>query len=418
MIPGVSLEQRSQLSEASRRRGLVVMLADTLLMWGGFFMVIPLIAVHYVDNLGWAAGSIGLVLAVRQLTQQGLTLFGGALADRLGARGLIAVGMLVRTLSFVGMAFADTFPLLLLSAFLAAVGGALFDSPSSAAIAALTRTDDRARYFAVLGVVRGLGMTLGPLAGALLLRYDFALVALAAAGCFGAAFLVTIAFMPQVQVASGRRGFTEGIQMALADRRFMAFNILLMGYWFMWVQLTISLPLEAKALSGTADAVSWVYALNSIMSLTLQYPLMRAVERRMPPLPVLVVGVGLMAVGLGSVAVVESVAALLACVTIFSLGSLMAAPSQQTVAAELANPAALGSYFGVNALALAIGGGIGNYCGGLLYGIGQDIGVPALPWLVSGGIGLASAFGLWLLHRHLACAEGQRTEAVSIRELR
>jgi hypothetical protein len=28
-------------------------------MWGGFFMVIPLIAVHYVENLGWAAAAIG-----------------------------------------------------------------------------------------------------------------------------------------------------------------------------------------------------------------------------------------------------------------------------------------------------------------------------------------------------------------------
>ena len=38
-------------------------------------------------------------------------------------------------MSFVMMGFADTFTLLLLSTVLAALGGALFDSPSSAAIA-------------------------------------------------------------------------------------------------------------------------------------------------------------------------------------------------------------------------------------------------------------------------------------------
>ena len=72
------------LSEAARRRGLIVILVDTFFMWAGFFMVIPLISVHYVDDLGWSAASIGLVLAVRQLTQQGLTLPGGMLADRFG----------------------------------------------------------------------------------------------------------------------------------------------------------------------------------------------------------------------------------------------------------------------------------------------------------------------------------------------
>lgn len=398
------MEQR--LTEVARRRGLMVMLADTFLMWGGFFMVIPLISVYYVDTLGWAAAGIGLVLAVRQVTQQGLTLLGGALADRMGAKGLIAVGMLVRAVSFGGMALASTYPLLMLSAFLAAVGGALFDSPSSAAMAALTRPEERGRFFALLGVVRSLGMTVGPLLGALLLRVSFTLVALAAGGSFLLAFLVTLVFLPQVQVAAERRDLTYGIRLALADRRFMLFTLLLMGYWFMWVQLTISLPLTARALSGTADSVSWVYSLNALLTLALQVPLLRLVERRLRPLPTLVLGTALMALGLGAVALAPHIGALLACVALFSLGALLAAPSQQTVTADLANPAALGSYFGVSALALAFGGGVGNFSGGLLYGLAQDLGAPALPWLVFCGVGLAAAAGLWLMDQAVSHATG------------
>ena len=80
------MTKASTLSDAARRRGLIVILADTFFMWGGFFMVVPLISVHYVDGLGWSAASIGLVLAMRQLTQQGLTLPGGMLADRVGTK--------------------------------------------------------------------------------------------------------------------------------------------------------------------------------------------------------------------------------------------------------------------------------------------------------------------------------------------
>ncbi len=79
-------------SESSRRRGLFSLLAATFLMWGGFFMVVPLISIHYVDGLGWAAAAIGLVLAVRQSTQQGLAMFGGVLADRIGVKAPLCAG--------------------------------------------------------------------------------------------------------------------------------------------------------------------------------------------------------------------------------------------------------------------------------------------------------------------------------------
>jgi DHA1 family multidrug resistance protein-like MFS transporter len=387
------------MSDVARRRGLIVLLIDTFFMWGGFFMVVPLISVHYVDGLGWSAASIGLVLAVRQLTQQGLTLPGGMLADRVGTKWLICAGMLLRAAGFACMAWADNFALLMASAVLAAIGGSLFESPRSAAIAALTTATNRARYYSLLGVVGGLGMTLGPLLGALLLRTNFSIVALVAASCYVVTFTLTVVFLPPVRVASEQRGLTYGIGLALHDRPFMAFNLLLMGYWFMWVQLSISLPLAASAIGGTTDAVSWVYALNAGMSVLLQYPLLRLAERKLGPLPILVLGVLVMAVGLGGVGLAGSITALLVCVALFSAGALLASPSQQTVAAGFANPAALGSYFGVNALALALGGGLGNYSGGLLYGLGQQRATPALPWMVFCVVGLVSALGMALLHR-------------------
>ncbi len=398
------MKSATGLSEGAKRRGLIAILVDTFFMWGGFFMVIPLISVHYVDDLGWSAASIGLILGVRQLTQQGLTLPGGMLADRVGAKMLICAGMLIRACGFASMAWASSFPLLLASAALAAIGGSLFESPRSAAVAALTDERNRARYYSLLGVAGSLGMTLGPLIGALLLKLDFGAVALVAASCYVITFVLTLVFLPPVQVASERRGLTYGIELALRDRPFMIFNVLLMGYWFMWVQLSISLPLVSRAISGTTDAVSWVYIMNAGMSVLLQYPLLRLAERWLRPLPILVLGVATMAIGLGGVALAGGVATLLLCVALFSAGALLAAPSQQTVAASFANPAALGSYFGVNALALAIGGGLGNYSGGALYGLGGQIGAPALPWLVFCAAGLVAALGMALLHRHQAGA--------------
>jgi DHA1 family multidrug resistance protein-like MFS transporter len=88
-------------------------------------------------------------------------------------------------------------------------------------------------------------------------------------------------------------------------------------------------------------------------------------------------------------------ASLLFAVLIYSLGVVLARPCEQTVSAGLANPMALGSYFGVAALAVAFGGGLGNFAGGLLYDVGARLGLPALPWLIFAAIGLVAAAGLW-----------------------
>src|SRR6476646_8815567 len=70
------------LSATTRRRGLYTLMADSFLMWTGFFMIIPLLSVYYVERLGWAATSIGVVLAIRQFTQQGLRLWRGQIRFR------------------------------------------------------------------------------------------------------------------------------------------------------------------------------------------------------------------------------------------------------------------------------------------------------------------------------------------------
>src|SRR5512139_2511925 len=291
------------LPRAVRRRGLIVLLVTTFLMWAGFFMIVPLLSVHFVDSLGWAAASIGLVLAVRQFVQQTLTIVSGALADRFGAKTLILLGLIVRTIGFAAMAHVTTLPALLLTSLLAGIGGALFDSPTGAAMAALTTDDERLQFYSVRGVITSLGMTIGPLIGAALLKVDFALVAYVAASLYLVSLIVTWRLLPAVKVGKADQSLTSGVKQVARDRPFMILVALLMGYWFMWVQLTLSVPLKATALSGDESSVGIVYAVNTIFTIALQVPLIRFLEIRMPPMPALVMGTGIMALAMGSIAI-------------------------------------------------------------------------------------------------------------------
>jgi DHA1 family multidrug resistance protein-like MFS transporter len=382
-----------------RRRGLIVLLATTFLMWAGFFMIVPILSVHFVDGLGWAAASIGLVLALRQFVQQTLTVVSGALADRFGAKQLILLGMVVRTIAFAGMAHVSTLPALLVMSLLAGVGGALFDSPTGAAMAALTTDDERLQFYSVRGVITSLGMTLGPLIGSALLKVDFALVAYLSASLYFVALIVTWRLLPDVKVGKSDQSLTSGVKQVVRDRPFMILVALLMGYWFMWVQLTLSVPLKATALSGDEGSVGVVYAVNAILTIALQVPLIRFLEKRARPLPALVIGLGIMSLAMGSIALTQTFAALLLCIAVFSIGNLISTANQSTVIAGMAQPEARGSYFGVSAIALAVGGSLGNLIGSALYGASTTNGMPAVPWLIIGGVGAISTVGLWLLNR-------------------
>ena len=59
----------------------------------GFYMLMPYLAGHLSGTLALPAALVGLVLGVRNLSQQGMFLVGGTLADRLGYKPMIIAGM-------------------------------------------------------------------------------------------------------------------------------------------------------------------------------------------------------------------------------------------------------------------------------------------------------------------------------------
>lgn len=85
----------SRVSQA-RNLGKYFLLVDNMLVVLGFFVVFPLISIRFVDQMGWAALVVGIALGLRQFVQQGLGVFGGAIADRFGAKPMIVTGMLRR----------------------------------------------------------------------------------------------------------------------------------------------------------------------------------------------------------------------------------------------------------------------------------------------------------------------------------
>jgi MFS transporter, DHA1 family, multidrug resistance protein len=391
-------------TDHTKARGLLALMLSTWLMWGGFFVIVPLVSLHFVDGLGWAAAVVGMALGIRTISQQGLSVFGGLLADRFDARGLILLGLAIRVFGFAALALVKDATGLLLAMLLSGVGGAFFEAPKNAAVAALTDPETRPKSYAVFGVIGNLGMGLGSLAGVLLHNIGFEVAALVSAGLYLLTFLGNFWLLPSLRVSSGAGHPLLGIRQVLRDRRFLLFVGLLGGIFLMLSQFSLSMTLVGVRLAGTPDAVAWIFLVNTVVAIVLQYPLTQWASQVFSPVQALALGALVMALALCGVGFAQNIGWLLVCVAVFSIGSSLQSAPQQIVLAQLAPEQVRGAYFGFGGLSLALGGGLGNVFGGVLLDWGAALRQPSLPWLVLAACGVATAIALFGFERMLKTA--------------
>jgi len=379
----------------ARNLGKYFLLFDNLLVVLGFFVVFPLISIRFVDQLGWAAVIVGVALGLRQLVQQGLGVFGGAIADRFGAKPMIVIGMLLRASGFACMALASEPWILWFSCILSALGGTLFDPPRTALVIKLIRPQERGRFFSILMMQDSAGAVIGALIGSWLLQYDFHLVCWVGAAIFVLAAGFNAWFLPAYRTSSVRTPMRAGLTLVIRDKRFFTYVMTLTGYYMLAVQVMLMMPIIVNDVAGSPSAVKWMYAIEATLSLTLLYPLARWSEKRFRLEQRLMFGLLLMSVSMIPIGLANHLPTLFAMIGLFYLGSVIAEPARETLSASLADVRARGSYMGFSRLGLAIGGALGYTGGGWLYDSGHDLGLPLLPWVSLALVGLGTLYLLY-----------------------
>ena len=383
------------LVSQARSLGKYFLLLDNLLVVLGFFVVFPLISIRFVDQLGWAAVLVGLALGLRQLVQQGLGIFGGAIADRFGAKPMIVTGMLMRAAGFALMAMADEPWILWLACALSGLGGTLFDPPRTALVIKLTRPHERGRFYSLLMMQDSAGAVIGALIGSWLLQYDFHFVCWTGAVIFILAAGWNVWLLPAYRISTVRAPMKEGLMRVLRDRRFVTYVLTLTGYYMLSVQVMLMLPIVVNEIAGSPAAVKWMYAIEAALSLTLLYPIARWSEKHFRLEQRLMFGLLIMTLSLFPVGLITHLQTLFMFICFFYMGSIIAEPARETLSASLADSRARGSYMGFSRLGLALGGALGYTGGGWMYDTGRTLEMPELPWFLLGIIGLITLAGLY-----------------------
>lgn len=377
----------------------------------GFYMLMPYLAGYLAGPMGLAAWAVGLVLGVRNFSQQGMFIVGGTLADRLGYKPLIVAGCLLRTLGFGLLVVADSLPALLIASAATGFAGALFN-PAVRAYLADDAGPRRVEAFAVFNIFYQAGILAGPLAGLALMLLDFRVTAAVAALVFSALTIAQLFALPQHRATprAQRSSVLDDWRTVLANRSFLLFAVAMIGSYVLSFQVYLALPLHAKNVAPHAESllVAGVFVVSGGVAVAGQLRITRWLAARWGPGRCLVIGMAVLTVSfvpLAAVAdqtrwgLVPAVVALLATAGLLAVGSAAVFPFEMDTVVALSGNRLVATHYGFYNTVVGVGILLGNVATGSLMQAARDLGRPELTWVVLIVIGALSVLALYGLDR-------------------
>ncbi|MFI6242190.1 MFS transporter [Micromonospora sp. NPDC050795] len=380
---------------------------------GAFAMLF--LSLYLTDVRGASEALAGTVVGAYGAGGAAGVLLGGVLADRWGRRATLLAAHLATVGLMVALAF--TRPLLLI-AVLSALIGVVHSMPSPAFVAAIVDVvpaERRSRAFNLQFWAFNLGMAVASLLAGVLAEASFTALFLVDAGATLTAAAVIAWKVPETlrlaRPAAGPTPATSaapkpvrarrpGLHTALTDRTFLVFVGLTFVLAVLTMQTSTIMPLAMRADGLGPSAYGLVVALGGALIVVGQLFVPRLIDRHRKDV-VLAASTALLALGFGALAIADELAIYLGAAVVWTVGSMLAAPPNAQINADLAPPQLRARYQSVFYLTFPAAAFVAPTLGGVsLQHLGDR------HWLIVGGLGLLAALGHLLAgpprERHVA----------------
>ncbi|MET8305913.1 MFS transporter [Micromonospora sp. NPDC005173] len=380
---------------------------------GAFAMLF--LSLYLTDARGASEALAGTVVGAYGAGGAAGVLLGGVLADRWGRRATLLAAHLATAGLMVALAFSR--PLVLI-AVLSALVGVVHSMPSPAFVAAIVDVvpaQRRSRAFNLQFWAFNLGMAVASLLAGVLAEASFTALFLVDAGATLAAAGViawkvpetlrrtapTADLPPPTPSAPGASRVRQpGLHTALTDRTFLIFVGLTFVLAVLTLQTSTIMPLAMRADGLGPSAYGLVVALGGGLIVIGQLFVPRLIDRHRKAV-VLAASTALLALGFGVLAVADELAVYLGAAVVWTVGSMLAAPPNAQINADLAPPQLRARYQSVFYLTFPAAAFVAPTLGGVsLQYLGDR------HWLIVGGLGLLAALGHLLAgpprERHVA----------------
>ncbi len=362
-----------------------------------------------------------------------LAIIGGTVADRLGFRRALSLAYLILSGSYflLGSLGApwlgpvrDHVPLLALVIvvlMLPALGIALVKPSVVGTTARASKENVRTIGYSIYYTLVNIGGFFGPLAASWVHHHMSVenVFRVAALSVFLMFFGVLIFFKePRQSGETQAASFGEvarNFGTVVSNPRFLLFLVIFSGYWIVYWQEFIILPLYvSKYINSSADTEKML-ATGPFLVITLTV-LINALMRKVAPFRAVTLGTLISSLAWILLIIRPSVTMAYGTLAIVALGEIIQSPKYYEYISRLAPPGQQGTYMGFAFLPIGIGSLVGGPFGGLLlHYFGEVQNQPRRIWWVVTAVGLLTAFLLWVYDRTLGAApDPARASVVSV----
>lgn len=364
-------------------------------------MSIPFLAIYLTKVKGVSSSETGMIIAISALVGIGTSFFGGYLSDRFGRKIVLYISIFIWTAVFVGFGIVDTVAGFFIVNSMNGFCRSLFEPTSRALLADLTEPKNRLAIFNLRYTAINFGVIFGPILGIYLgsskTTFPF-FIAAAVYFVYGISLIITFRrskIVPYVTDSKEKRvTMREAFHIARTDSILLLSLIGLILATSGYAQFSSTLP---QYLSNNAHIAngpklfSLLLALNAVVVITVQYPLLKIGKKYSPILSILIGNIvcSLSLIGFG---VARSIPIWILMVIIFTIGEVLMFSMTDMLMDSIAKPNLRGTYFGAMGFT-QIGQVAGPSLGGFLldhYGFDN-------PLMVFGALFMLSILGVPVL---------------------
>jgi proton-dependent oligopeptide transporter, POT family len=346
-----------------------------------------------------------------------LAIFGGAVADKLGFRRALSLAYLILTAAYfllgsIGAPWLapvrNAVPLELFVGcilILPALGISLVKPSVVGTTARASKENVRSLGYSIYYTMVNIGGATGPLAASLARRHLGAgKIFYVAAFVVGLMFIGVLLFFrepkrvgdtPVPSVGETLRNFAT----VMSNPKFMIFLLIFTGYWIVFWQQWIMLPVYLHKYVSQDIDVELVLVTDGIVVITCTI-LVNYALRKMAAFSAIVLGTLVTSLCWLVLVWRPSMWGAVAAIVVLAIGEMIQQPRYYEYISKLAPPGQQGTYMGFAFLPLGIGSLIGGWFGGkMLHYFGEEMGKPQHAWYAIVIVGLATTMMLWIYDR-------------------
>ncbi len=348
-----------------------------------------------------------------------LAVFGGTLADRMGFRRALSLAYLILSCSYflLGSLGApwlapvrNAVPLVALATFvlaLPALGIALVKPSVVGTTARASKENVRSIGYSIYYTLVNIGGAAGPLVASYVhqhLRVE-SVFRVAALSVFLMFIGVLLFFREpkkhdEVETASLAQA-GKNFLTVLSNPRFMLFLAIFTGYWIVYWQIFITLPLYVHDyISSTADTER-ILVTGPLLVIFLTVAI-NLLTQKVPALTAVILGTLITSLGPIVMILHPTVVGVVLTLVVIALGEITQSPRYYEYISRLAPSGQQGTYMGFAFLPLGVGSLIAGPFGGyLLHHFGEVKHQPQMMWWIIIAVGLVTTILLWVYDKTL-----------------